>query len=129
MSQKWPFVKPSSEKSAYRRPGIESLGNQSPNGLSEGGHSSTFPRKENLDFTGEEQPTGLCRRLSSAWNGGSSAHVRCSSKRSWTLCKTRALPQRGFRIVPREPHGRTNNVTTCKAFSGEIARIGLVSCR
>ena len=31
-------------------------------GLSEGGHSSTFPRKENLDFTGEEQPTGLCRR-------------------------------------------------------------------
>jgi hypothetical protein len=43
--------------------------------LSAGGHSSTFPRKENLDFTGEEQPTGVCRRLSGASNDGSSAHV------------------------------------------------------
>src|SRR6266852_1386478 len=28
MSQKWPFAKPSSEKSACPRPGIASLGNQ-----------------------------------------------------------------------------------------------------
>ena len=48
MSQEWPFVKPSSEKSAYRRPGIESLGNQSPDG--------TIREWTQLDFSSKREP-------------------------------------------------------------------------
>ncbi len=82
---KWLFVKPSSERSAYRRPGIESLDNQSPDGTIRG-WTARLIRERKASISSR---LGLSYLSAAAWSGGESAHVRCSSKSVRGHCRAR----------------------------------------